>query len=148
MCIYMCELSHVWLCDLVDCSPPSCSVHGILQARMLDWLAISSSRGPSQARDQTHVSLYLLHWQADSLPLSYLGSLTCLYTCIHIYTCMYIYRTLDKSNLCIVYSSNSSQSRIVALVPHPQIPLRAPWCFYLYMQPCSHGGEVLPSVEF
>ena len=33
------------LCDLMDCSPPGSSVHGILQARILDWVAISSSRG-------------------------------------------------------------------------------------------------------
>ena len=35
------------LCDPVDCSPPGFSVHGILQARVLEWVAISSSRGSS-----------------------------------------------------------------------------------------------------
>ena len=44
------------LCDPVDCSPPGSSVHGILQARILKWVAISSSRGSSQPRDRTHVS--------------------------------------------------------------------------------------------
>ena len=44
------------LCDLVDCSPPGSSVHGILQARTLEWVAVSSSRGSSRPRDQTHVS--------------------------------------------------------------------------------------------
>ena len=38
-------LSRVRLCDLMDCSPPGSSVHGILQARILEWVAISSSRG-------------------------------------------------------------------------------------------------------
>ena len=38
------------LCDLVDCSPPGSSVHGILQARILAWIAISFSRGSSQPR--------------------------------------------------------------------------------------------------
>ena len=33
------------LCDPVDCSPPGSSVHGILQARILEWVAISFSRG-------------------------------------------------------------------------------------------------------
>ena len=33
------------LCDTIDCSPPGPSVHGILQARILEWVAISSSRG-------------------------------------------------------------------------------------------------------
>ena len=44
------------LCDPVDCSPPGSSVHGILQARILEWAAVSVSRGCSQPRDQTHIS--------------------------------------------------------------------------------------------
>ena len=40
----------------MDCSPPGSSVHGILQARILEWVAISSSRGSSQLRDGTQVS--------------------------------------------------------------------------------------------
>ena len=44
------------LCDPIDCSPPGSSVHGILQARILEWVAISYSRGSSQPRDWTHVS--------------------------------------------------------------------------------------------
>ena len=44
------------LCNPVDCSPPDSSVHGILQARTLERLAISFSRGPSQPRDRTHIS--------------------------------------------------------------------------------------------
>ena len=44
------------LCHPVDCSPPGSSVHGILQARILEWVAISFSRGSSQPRDQTQVS--------------------------------------------------------------------------------------------
>ena len=35
------------LCDPVDCSPPGSFIHGILQARILEWVAISFSRGPS-----------------------------------------------------------------------------------------------------
>ena len=44
------------LCDLMDCNPPGSSVHGILQARILDWVAIPFSRGSSQPRDQIWVS--------------------------------------------------------------------------------------------
>ena len=43
-------------CDPVDCSPAGSSVHGILQARILDSVAISSSRGSSGLRDRTLVS--------------------------------------------------------------------------------------------
>ena len=53
-----CSVAHLCLtlCDPMDCSPPGCSVHGILQARTLEWEAIRFSRGPSQPRDQTQVS--------------------------------------------------------------------------------------------
>ena len=44
------------LCDSMDCSLPGFSVHGILQARILEWVTISFSRGSSQPRDQTWVS--------------------------------------------------------------------------------------------
>ena len=40
-------------CDPVDCSPPGSSVHGILQARILEWVAMPSSKGSSQHWDQT-----------------------------------------------------------------------------------------------
>ena len=44
------------LCDPMDCSLPGFSVHGILQARILEWVTISFSRGSSRPRDQTRVS--------------------------------------------------------------------------------------------
>ena len=42
--------------DLMDCSPPGSSVHGILQARTLEWVAIPFARGSSHSRGQTQVS--------------------------------------------------------------------------------------------
>ena len=44
------------LCDPMDCSPPGSSVHGISQARIPEWVAISFSRGFSRPQDQTRVS--------------------------------------------------------------------------------------------
>ena len=44
------------LCDPMDCSPPGSSIRGILQARILEWVAILFSRGSSPPRDGTHVS--------------------------------------------------------------------------------------------
>ena len=44
------------LSDPLDCSPPGSFVHGILQARLLEWVAVPSSRGSSQPRDSTCVS--------------------------------------------------------------------------------------------
>ena len=57
----------------MDYSPPGSSVYGIFQARMLEWVAISFSRGFSQPRDQTHVSCtgrqilyHLATWEAQA----------------------------------------------------------------------------------
>ena len=44
------------LYDPMDCSLPGSSVHGISQAKILEWVAISSSRGSFQPRDRTHIS--------------------------------------------------------------------------------------------
>ena len=59
------------LCNPTDCSLPGSSVHGVFQARILEWVAVSHSRGSSLPRDGT---LCLWHWQADS-SLCHLGSL-------------------------------------------------------------------------
>ena len=60
VCVYVCVFTHAQscptLCDPMDCSPPSSSVHEILQASILAWVASSSSRGSSWPRDQTHFS--------------------------------------------------------------------------------------------
>ena len=47
----ICAQLHVTLWDPTDCSPPGSSVRGISQASILEWVAISSSRGSSQPRD-------------------------------------------------------------------------------------------------
>jgi len=51
-------LAQSWLalCDPMDCSPPGSCLHGILQARILEWVAIPFSRGSSWPRDRTQVS--------------------------------------------------------------------------------------------
>ena len=54
-------------CESMGCSLPGSSVPGISQARILEWVAISFSRGSSPLWDRTY-------WQADSLPLSHLRS--------------------------------------------------------------------------
>ena len=62
------------LCNSIDCIPPGSAVHGTFQARILEWVAISFSSRSSQPRDWIWCLLSLLHWQADSIPLSHLGS--------------------------------------------------------------------------
>ena len=49
------------LWDPNDCSPPGSSVHGLLQARILEWVAMSYSRGSSRPKDWTHVSCICSH---------------------------------------------------------------------------------------
>ena len=71
-CMHTQSLSHVWLCYPTDCSLSGSSVHGILLARILEWVTISFSRGSSRPKDQTR---HLLHCQADSVPLRHLGIL-------------------------------------------------------------------------
>ena len=55
MCVKSLQ-SYPTLCDFMDCSPPGSSVHGLLQARILECVAMPSSRGVSQPRDGTRVS--------------------------------------------------------------------------------------------
>ena len=56
MCTCSVTQSCPTLCKPMDYSPPSSSVHEILQARILEWVAMPSSRGSSKPRDQTHNS--------------------------------------------------------------------------------------------
>ena len=75
VCAHAHMLTHSLSCptlyDPMDYSPPGSSVHEIFLARMLEWVANSSSRVifPTQGSNQS-----LLHWEMDSLPLSHLGS--------------------------------------------------------------------------
>ena len=57
-------------CDPMDCSPPGSSVHGILQARILEWVAISFSRESSKPRDRTSVAHIACIGRRGSLPLA------------------------------------------------------------------------------
>ena len=68
-CICLCAQSCPILCNPRHCSPLGSFVHGIFQARILEWVAISSSRESSRPRDRTHVSYVsgigrwlLYHW--------------------------------------------------------------------------------------
>ena len=82
-----CMLSHVWLCKLMDYSPLGSSVHGI-QARILEWVTISSSRGSSRPKDWTCISCIsrqiLYHCTTGEAQVNVLGVLvaqSCLTLC-------------------------------------------------------------------
>ena len=92
---YGCSLvakSSLTLCDPMYCSPPGSSVYGILQARILEWVAIPSSRESSRPREQTRFLL----WQADSLPLSHQGSSWCILGAIINHLCVRDNGYLDR----------------------------------------------------
>ena len=73
------------LCDPMTCRPPRASLHGILQARILEWVAMSSSRGSSQPGDKTQVSCFIGRFFTS---LNYYKPQT-----NHEYTMTYIYIT-------------------------------------------------------
>ena len=66
------------LCESMDCSPPGSSILGILQIRILEWVAMPHSRGSSRHQESNFHLLCLLHWQVDSLPLASPGKAQCM----------------------------------------------------------------------
>ena len=72
---YLDAPSCLTLCDPRDWSPPGSSDHGIFQARILEWVAMASSRGSSPLRDQTFISCVsyigrqILHHSATGKPI-------------------------------------------------------------------------------
>ena len=72
MLVYSVIQLHPVLCDPMDCSLPSSSVHGIFQARILEWVATPSPGDLPNPGIEPVAPV----WPADSLPLSHLGSPT------------------------------------------------------------------------
>ena len=119
MCIYYYMCTHTYicihtygvlvskscptLCDAMDCSPAGSSVHGILQARILEWVSISFSRGSSQPRNWTWVSCiagrFFTNWAMREA---------------HIHTHTYICKILFMLLLCFKLSTTfySSEDKV------------------------------------
>ena len=97
VCVHVCVRSFaqscLTLCNPVDCIPPGSSVHGNSQARMLNWVAISFSRGSS--RDWTHISWaswigrqILYHWDTwEAIGISCISCYFCMKKCNHVHAC-------------------------------------------------------------
>ena len=79
------------LCDPMDCSPPGSPVHEILQARILEWVAISYSRGSSWPRDRAHISCVshitgrLFTTESPGKSLHYVAVATQSLSCVHLF---------------------------------------------------------------
>ena len=71
VCVCMCSVAQscLTLRDAMDCNPPGSSVYGILQSRILEWVAVPSLQGIFPTQGSNLSLLHLLHWQVDSLPL-------------------------------------------------------------------------------
>ena len=90
-----------WSCSVVsdslrpvDCSPPSSSVHGILQARILEWGAISFSRGPSWPRDRTQVSHIAGRRFNLCTTRPHINAHVCMLSCFsHVWLCVTLWTT-------------------------------------------------------
>ena len=74
VCVCSIAQSCPTLCNPMDCGLPDSSVHGMSQARILEWVVISLLQGIFPTQGSNPHFLSLLHWQADSLPLSHQGS--------------------------------------------------------------------------
>ena len=118
----------VWLCpalcNLMDCSPPGFSIHGIFQTRVLEWVAISFFRGSSWPRDQTCVScVFCIGRQIlyRSATWEDIYNYTCIYIRIYIRT-----KSVKKEEIyvCTIF--------LITLLPLPTL--------FLY------GFELLPGV--
>ena len=95
--------SPLTLCDPVDHSLSASSVHGILQARILEWVAISISRGASQPRDRTWVSSIasdLLFHCGLIYQLSYQGSPVCVCVCVCVCACTNLSSSIFEDMAC------------------------------------------------
>ena len=89
-------LSHVWLfATLMDCSLPGYLVHGIFQARVLEWVAISISSGSSWLRDQTWV-FCIANRGLYKYEYIYIYIYAHLHNYIYTYTCIHTYLFIKK----------------------------------------------------
>ena len=87
----------------MDCSPPGSSVHGILQARTLEWVAMPSSRGSSQSSNQTGISC--VSCIADSLPTEPPGKPIPLRVYTHTHTHIHVHTHTHTYTPDLFYSS-------------------------------------------
>ena len=103
-CMHAYVQSCLTLCDPMGCSPPGSSVHGILQAGIPEWAAISSSRRSSWPRKWTHISC-LLHCRQILYTLVYVSGFhffllpSTIPLCGHIKNCLFTHQLMDSGVL-------------------------------------------------
>ena len=90
------------LCDPMDCSLLHSSVHRIFQARVLEWVAISFSRGSSWPRDQTQVSQTVGRWEPPKRPIKIIQNVP-IYPSFSFLSGLYLNRKIRKLTLTLCY---------------------------------------------
>ena len=109
MCVY--TQSCLILCDPMGCSLPGPSVYGILQARILEQVAISSARGSSQPRDQTQVSCIYCMDSCVLHQLNHQGSFVILlnmsFLLVYVIRRAFIYSPQNINKLPIIFTKQS-----------------------------------------
>ena len=124
MCVCSVAQPCLTLCNRMDWSASGSSVHGIFQARILEWVAISFSRGSLTLG----MNLHFLLWQVDSLPLSYQGSQCDEWNTIIFHNDNYCFNLILKNNFQVILGAGSvgCQSELVInsaseLITHHQV---------------------------
>ena len=136
VCVYVCAKSLqscLTLCHPMDCSPQDSSVHGILQVRILEWVAIPFSRGSSWPRDRTHISgVSCLDRQILYHCATWEASLDNLYT-------FHLFFTKKFQAGCSCPFSTDGEPRILRVLSHlPNLNIWCPSIFSVY--PRSHSA--------
>ena len=121
---------HPTICNPMDCSSSSSSVHGILQARTLEWIAISYSRGSFQPRDRTPVSSVSCTGRQILYQLCHLGSPT--YWCLAIWKNISSYPSCFLSQIWVIYILSFS---IWQKVNNCKMPIqnKGPWKTFIVL---------------
>ena len=128
------------LWDPVDRSPPGSSVHGILQAWILEWIAISSSRESSQARDWTHISCvscigrwFLYQWATWESLLAVGSHCKCCNPHFFFFFSLSVF-VLDRVHNEKVHKAkkNAKDPKVKSSFLSAMVRLNLPWCYLLF----------------
>ena len=119
------------LCDPMDCSPPGSSVYGILQARILEWVAILSRGDLSQPGTESgllHCSRFFTVWATRKAPNKNK------YICVHFF--FHLLSLLFKlgSFYCVIFQFTDSFLQPLHSAVEPN-----PWAFFIWLVGCFGG---------
>ena len=121
--------SHIQLCDPHGLEPAR--LHGILQAIILEWVAMASSRGSSWPRDLPDPCLWhLLHWQAGSLPLAPPGKPKQCSYCPNTVLCLYLTRNVYIGHIqaCLAVGVQKVEEKTGPILRSQRYPSWMPLC--------------------